>query len=244
VPAFWRWVLGSRLNVDVLYSDESLLAVAKPAGMVVHPTYKNKTGTLLDAVTSAAVPRPSIVGRLDKWTSGIVLVAKSSHVHAALQRSLALPSAEKVYFAIIIGRPPASSGAVDLPLKVDPADRRRVIAAPDGAPSLTHFELIASRDVGRCCLSVLRCTPATGRRHQIRVHLAEIGLPLLGDVVYGKGMRIDCGDPVVQTAIDRLHGQALHSWKVSFDHPVTGRRISVEAPITGTMAALLGVFGF
>jgi 23S rRNA pseudouridine1911/1915/1917 synthase len=226
-----------------LYEDEYLLAVAKPAGMVVHPTYKNKTGTLLDAVTSAAVPRPSIVGRLDKWTSGIVLAAKSRHVHAALQRTLASPTAEKLYLAIAIGRPPASTGTVSLPLKVDPSDRRRVVVAADGAPSLTHFELVAWRDVGRCCLSVLRCGPATGRRHQIRVHLAEIGLPLLGDVVYGSGTAIDCGDPAVQTAIDRLPGQALHSWRVSFDHPVTRRRICLEAPITEPMAALLGVFG-
>jgi len=226
-----------------LYDDEYMLAVAKPAGMVVHPTYKNKTGTLLDAVTSAVVPRPSIVGRLDRWTSGIVLVAKSRHVHAALQRTLASPTAEKLYLAIVIGRPATSTGAIDLPLKVDPSDRRRVVVAADGAPSRTGFELFAWRDVGGCCLSALRCRPATGRRHQIRVHLAEIGLPLLGDVVYGKGVRIDCGDPVLQTAIDRLRGQALHSWKVSFDHPVTGRRICVEAPITGTMAALLGVFG-
>lgn len=227
-----------------LYDDEYLLAVSKPAGMVVHPTYKNKSGTLLDAVTSAAVLRPSIVGRLDKWTSGIVLVAKSSHVHAALQRTLASATAEKLYLAIVIGRPAASTAEVNLPLKIDPRDRRRVIVAADGAPSLTQFELVAWRDVGRCRLSVLRCRPATGRRHQIRVHMAAVGLPLLGDVVYGGGNRIiDCGDPAVQTAIDRLHGQALHSWKLAFDHPVTGRRICVEAPITGAMAALLGVFG-
>lgn len=226
-----------------LYDDEYMLAMAKPAGMVVHPTYKNKTGTLLDAVTSAGVPRPSIVGRLDKWTSGIVLVAKSRYVHAALQRTLASPTAEKVYLAVVYGRPAASTGAVDFPLKVDASDRRRVIVAADGAPSRTHFELVAWRNVGGCEVSVLRCRPTTGRRHQIRVHLAEVGLPLLGDAVYRKSIRIDCGDAVVQTAVDRLPGQALHSWKVSFDHPVTSRRICVEAPITGTMAALLGVFG-
>jgi 23S rRNA pseudouridine1911/1915/1917 synthase len=230
------------VNVDVLYSDEYLLAVAKPAGMVVHPTYKNKAGTLLDAIASATVPRPSIVGRLDKWTSGIVLVAKSRHVHAALQRRLAAPDAEKVYLAIVVGRPTESKGAVDLPLKVDPGDRRRVMVAADGASSSTRFELICSRDVGRCCLSVLRCRPATGRRHQIRVHLAEVGLPILGDAVYGAGgPLVDFGDPVVQTAIGRLPGQALHSWTLSFDHPATGRRICVEAPITGAMATLLGV---
>lgn len=225
-----------------LYEDDYFLAVAKPAGMVVHPTYRNKIGTLLNALTSPTLPRPSIVGRLDKWTSGIVLVAKHAAIHAALQRILSSREAEKIYLAVVAGEVAESLGAIDFPLKVNPADRRRVVAAGDGSRSFTRFERLAILDCGRDAMSLLRCRPATGRRHQIRVHLAARGWPLLGDRVYGADRSFDCEDPAIKTAVAQLSGQALHSWRLTFPHPVTGSRIQVEAPITGTMAALLSLF--
>ena len=228
--------------MNTLYEDDHFLAVAKPAGLVVHPTYRNKIGTLLDALTSPALPRPSIVGRLDKWTSGVVLVAKNAAVHAALQRTLSAPETEKIYLAVVAGAVRESHGVIDIPLKVDPTDRRRVIVAADGCRSLTRFERLATLDSGRDAISLLRCSPATGRRHQIRVHLAARGWPILGDPVYGAERPFECEDPGVLAVRSQLSGQALHSWRLTFSHPVTGSRIRVEAPITGTMAASLSLF--
>src|SRR5262245_24850078 len=165
----------------VIYEDLHMIAVDKPAGVVVHPTYKNPDGTLLDALRSADVPRPSIVGRLDKLTSGIVVVAKSADAHAALQRALAHPDAIKEYVAIVHGRVAAAQGRIDLPLRVDPGDRRRVVVSETGAPSVTLFERVRTNGA----FSLLTCRPLTGRRHQIRVHLAAMGHPLVGDSVYG-----------------------------------------------------------
>ncbi len=186
--------------LDVLYEDEHLLALDKPAGMVVHPTYKHATGTVMNALLWRARgwpagQRPSLAGRLDKDTSGIVLVAKTAAVHAALQRTLARtgrPAAdrtgsEKVYLAVVHGRVNVARGTIDLRLARDRGDRRRVVASDTvGAPSLTHFERLARTDGPDPGVSVLRCRLMTGRTHQIRVHLAARGWPIVGDPVYGE----------------------------------------------------------
>jgi 23S rRNA pseudouridine1911/1915/1917 synthase len=199
--------------LEILFEDEWLLAVDKPAGVVVHPTYKNVAGTLLDELRTA---RPgltlSVVGRLDRLTSGVVVVAKSADAHAAIQRLW--PDAEKDYLAVVEGRVEPDRGEIDLPLGTDPEDRRRRIVRPDGAPSLTRFERIANDVTSN--RSLLRCSPVTGRRHQIRVHLAARGWPVAGDAVYG-------------TAIDGFPRHALHAWRLAFPHPVTGARILIES---------------
>jgi 23S rRNA pseudouridine1911/1915/1917 synthase len=216
----------------VLFEDEHLIAVDKPAGLVVHPSYKNLDGTLLDWLVARAHDwpngeRPSIVGRLDKLTSGIVLVAKSAGAHARLQRAMASRDAEKIYLAVVRGCPPAE-GVIDLPLKSDPADRRRRTAAPDGAPSLTEFERLAAtygdRDVPVTAL--LRCRLRTGRRHQIRVHLATRGWPILGDPIYGDAL----------ADFPRL---ALHASRIAFMHPFTQTRVAIEAPLPQDFESLL-----
>jgi 23S rRNA pseudouridine1911/1915/1917 synthase len=196
--------------LEILFEDEWLLAVDKPAGLVVHPTYKNVAGTLLDEL-GAREPRAtlSVVGRLDKLTSGIVVVAKSAAVHAALQKCW--PEAEKEYLAVVEGSVDVERGEIDLPLGTDPADRRRRIVRADGAASVTRFERLAYAR-GR---SVLRCRPVTGRRHQIRVHLASRGWPVVGDAVYGK-------------ALDGFPRHALHAWRISVPHPVSASRIDIE----------------
>ena len=205
----------------ILFEDEWLLAVDKPAGIVVHPTYKNAGGTLLDELR-ARDPRTvlSVVTRLDKLTSGVVVLAKSASVHAALQRGW--PSAEKEYLAVVDGRVDSERGEIDLPLGTDPADRRRRIVRPDGAPSLTRYERLTYIDVGASGRSMLRCWPVTGRRHQIRVHLAARGWPVFGDAVYGH-------------AVEGFPRHALHALRVSFDHPLSGARIDVSTQANPTV---------
>ena len=172
--------------VDVLYEDDELLAVNKPAGLVVHPTYKHTTATLMNALlwrarAWPAPQRPSLVSRLDKLTSGVVVVAKTAPAHAALQRAMAANDAEKDYLAMVYGRVNVARGDIDLRLGRDRDDRRKVVASVTvGAESLTRFERLARVAAPRAGLALLRCRLATGRTHQIRVHLAARGWPLVG----------------------------------------------------------------
>jgi 23S rRNA pseudouridine1911/1915/1917 synthase len=228
------------MGLDILYEDDHLLVVDKPAGVVVHPTYKNKEGTVLDMLPArhwTAGTRPSIVGRLDKLTSGIVVIAKSAAVHAAMQREMASTKTEKAYLAIVYGRVEDQRGAIDLRLRYDPRDRRRIVTveernAPDDAATagwrcVTEFERLSSVDTG---LSLLRCQLVTGRRHQIRVHLAARGWPIVGDAQYGEPRWPEGADPALAAALRAFPRQALHAWRVAFDHPATRQRVSIEAP--------------
>jgi 23S rRNA pseudouridine1911/1915/1917 synthase len=231
--------------LDVLYEDDSLLALNKPAGVVVHPAYKHPTGTLMNALLwrARAWPngrRPSIVGRLDKETTGIVLVATSPAVHAALQRARVLT---KDYLAVVYGRVPAR-GEIGLRLRLDPRDRRRVIASTSaGAHSLTTFERLASVPARRAGLALLRCRLVTGRRHQIRVHLAARGWPIVGDAVYGEPRWATVADPMLQATLRAFQRQALHAWRVEFTHPITRAALRIEAPIPPDIADLIALAG-
>ena len=237
---------------EVLLEDDHLLVLDKPAGMVVHPSYKNKTGTLLDALQAREWPaetRPSIVGRLDKLTSGIVVVAKSAAMHAALQRHLASGASEKTYLAIVYGRVSEERGTIDLRLRHDPKDRRIIVVhdinAPDGAAasggrvSATEFERLSSVEAPDAGLSLLRCRLVTGRRHQIRVHLAARGWPIVGDPQYGEPRWSRVVDPALAAALEQFPRQALHAWRVAFDHPVTRQRVTIEAPLPRDLAELM-----
>ena len=218
--------------IDVLFEDEHLLAVDKPAGLVVHPTHRHSGGTLLNALLWhargwPAGQRPSLIGRLDKQTSGVVLVAKTAAMHAALQRALNHRSALKQYLAVVYGRVPRPRGTIDLRLRRDPFDRRRVVASPTiGAESETRYERIARVAAPDAGLALLRCAIVTGRTHQIRVHLAEHGTPLLGDPVYGKRPK----DARLRAAADALGRQALHAAVLGFTHPITGAPLRFETP--------------
>lgn len=233
------------IPLDVLYEDDHLLALDKPAGMVVHPGYRHAQGTAMNALLWharewPAPHRPSIVGRLDKLTSGIVIVAKTAALHAALQRTMASSDAEKDYLAVVYGRVNAVRGEIDLRLGRDRADRRRVVAsATVGAPSLTRFERLARVAAPPAGLSLLRCRLVTGRMHQIRVHLAARGWPLVGDAMYGQPRRLPISDPTLAATLVAFPRQALHAWRVAFTHPVTRERLLIEAPVPRDLDELL-----
>jgi 23S rRNA pseudouridine1911/1915/1917 synthase len=235
--------------LDILYEDDVLLAVDKPAGIVVHPTYKHPAGTVMNALLWhargwPADHRPSLVGRLDKLTSGIVIVAKAAAIHAALQHTMRSTQSEKDYLAIVYGRVNAVRGEIDLRLARDPDDRRRVRAsATTGAPSLTRFERIARVDAPRAGLSLLRCRIVTGRMHQIRVHLAARGWPIVGDPAYGEPRWSQIDDDALAASLRAFPRQALHAWRAAFVHPTTGRRLSIEAPVPEDMQRLLSATG-
>jgi 23S rRNA pseudouridine1911/1915/1917 synthase len=223
------------MELDVPYEDDTLMVVNKPAGIVVHPTYRNTSGTLLDALRAHASgwhdsQNPTIVGRLDKDTSGIVVVAKTAAHHASLQRILQSTDSVKDYLAVVRGSVNVERGAISDPLLVDPSDRRQVIVATEsgnGRASETQFERL--EHTGEA--SLLLCRLITGRRHQIRIHLASRGWPIIGDPVYGN-------------AIDEFPRQALHAWRAAFAHPVSGQQIRVEAPLPPELQSLLLGLGF
>ncbi|HVH29168.1 MAG TPA: RluA family pseudouridine synthase [Vicinamibacterales bacterium] len=244
-----RGTAAEDLPLDVLYEDECLLALDKPAGVVVHPAYKNTTGTVMNALLWRArhwpaPQRPSIVGRLDKLTSGIVVVAKTAAAHAALQRTMARADAVKDYLAVVYGRVNVPSGAIRFPLRRDPGDRRKVIVSETvEAQSLTRFERLGSVAAPAAGVSLLRCRLVTGRMHQIRVHLAARGWPVVGDPVYGEPRWSNVRDPVLATALRMFPRQALHAWRVALTHPSTGARLLLEAPAPRDLAELLTATG-
>ena len=214
------------LDVAVVYEDESLIAIDKPPGMVVHPTYKNWSGTLLNAalwhVRGRASVEPSIVTRLDKDTSGLVLVALRPELHAQIQRDAGAGRVRKEYLAIVRGTPTPVSGSIALPLARSTEDRRRVVVTAAGQDCQTKYEVLSTVNG----YSLVRCELVTGRTHQIRVHLAERGWPIAGDSVYGEP----------HPALTR---QALHAWKVSLPHPVTRQPLQLEAPVPRDLLALI-----
>jgi 23S rRNA pseudouridine1911/1915/1917 synthase len=237
------------VRLDVLYEDEYLLAIDKPAGVVVHPTYKNTAGTTMNALlwharTWPAPQRPSLVSRLDKLTSGIIVVAKTAAAHAALQRTLAHGDSAKDYLAVVYGRVNAARGDIDLRLGTDQRDRRKVVAsATVGAESLTRFERLARVAAPGVGLSLLRCRLETGRTHQIRVHLAARGWPLVGDPAYGEPRWEQIADPLLAATLRAFPRQALHAWQVAFRHPITRERLTIEAPIPIDLQGLIAAAG-
>jgi 23S rRNA pseudouridine1911/1915/1917 synthase len=214
--------------LSIIYEDDWMLVANKPAGVVVHPTYKNTSGTLLNAVLwrmrDRAGAQPGILTRLDKDTSGLVVVALAPEVHSKMQKDAAAGRTSKQYLALVCGSPDPPHGQIALALARDPGDRRRVIVTSDGARCETRYEVVSTHGAH----SMVRCELITGRTHQIRVHLAALGCPILGDQVYGV--------PHAQLA-----RQALHAWRVRLPHPITRDLLEFEAPLPDDMRALAGL---
>jgi 23S rRNA pseudouridine1911/1915/1917 synthase len=260
VEARRREMAAEDVRLHILFEDDHLLALDKPAGVVMHPSYKNAAGTLLNALLWhargwPAAQRPSLVGRLDKLTSGVVVVAKTAAVHAALQRtraSSARPAStdgdgeasEKDYLAVVYGRVNVARGEIDLRLGKDRHDRRRIVASAHvGAPSLTRFERLARVAAPGAGLSLLRCRLVTGRTHQIRVHLAARGWPIVGDPAYGEPRWSQIADTSLAAALRTFPRQALHAWRVAVTHPVTRERLVFEAPVPRDLGDLMNDAG-
>jgi 23S rRNA pseudouridine1911/1915/1917 synthase len=232
------------IELDILYEDDDLVAVNKPAGLVVHPSFKNTSGTLMNGMLSMAQSwpsgsKPALVGRLDKLTSGVVLVSKRTEIHAAMQRAMDARRVDKDYLAIVRGKPPAR-GTIDLALDRDPWDRRRVtVTDRGGQPSVTKFERLSSADG----YSLVRCRLITGRTHQIRVHLSAKGWPIVGDQTYSTLRPGAVREPKAPRSGPGFGRQALHAWRLAFRQPRTGREVSIEAPMPEDMKVLAAEIG-
>ncbi len=225
------------IPVPVLYEDEDVLVVNKPAGLVVHPAAGHASGTLVNAIlahvraeTGRAERRPGIVHRLDKDTSGVLIVAKNDLAHLALARQIQARTLAKEYLALAWGDPGAQPAVVEAPLRRDPRDRRRVVVATGGREATTRFERIAAWH-RQPDLALLHVRPLTGRTHQIRAHLAFAGYPIVGDPVYGRR-----SDP------SPLQRQFLHAWRLSARLPHAGER-TFTAPLPEDLRAVLVSLG-
>ncbi len=233
------------IPLDIIYEDEHLLVINKPVGMVVHPAAGNPDGTLVNALLHhcrgqlsgiGGEERPGIVHRIDKDTSGLLVVAKDDHTHRALSDELSYHGVVRVYFALANGGFRESQGTVDAPIGRHPVDRKRMAVIRDGShnakEAVTHYEVL--RDYG--AITYLKLQLETGRTHQIRVHMAHLGHPLLGDTVYGGG----------RTQFEKrhaayLHGQCLHAGELSFTHPATGERMHFTCPLPDDFTHLIDI---
>jgi 23S rRNA pseudouridine1911/1915/1917 synthase len=245
------------MPLAIVYEDEHLVVVDKPKGLAVHPGPGHASGTLVNALIAhcgaslsgiGGVKRPGIVHRLDKDTTGLLVVAKSDRAHAGLAAQFAAHGADgrlqRRYRALVWGVPERPRGAIDAPLGRSVANRTKiaVVRAAAGRHAVTRYQVLASYagDQAKPLASLLELTLETGRTHQIRVHLAHIGHPLLGDATYGAGFKASARNlgHEAQAALEALGRQALHAAELAFVHPVTGKRLHFKSPLPADMARL------
>ena len=229
-----------RIALRIVFEDEALLVIDKPAGLVVHPGAGNPTHTLQNALLAhdaalSLVPRAGLIHRLDKDTSGLLVVARTPETHTALVTMLQRREIQRGYLALVLGRPTAG-GTIDQPIGRHRSVRTRMAVRRDGREAVTHYR-IEERFRGH---TLLRVQLETGRTHQIRVHLAHLGLPIVGDAVYGGRRRQVAGaGEEMRAALQSFHRQALHAQRLAFDHPITGRHHTFEAPLPADFQSLL-----
>lgn len=227
------------IALNVVFEDEHLIVVDKPASMVVHPACGNPDGTLVNALLHhcagqlsgiGGVARPGIVHRIDKDTSGLIVAAKHDRAHEGLARQFKAHSIDRRYLAIVGGRPVTGSGTVDAPLARSATNRKKVAIVPGGRRAVTHWKLV--RPLADAAL--IECRLETGRTHQVRVHMASIGHPLLGDPVYGRTKTVH--RPILETLGFRR--QALHAIRLGFIHPVNSLAMAFDSEIPADMQEL------
>jgi 23S rRNA pseudouridine1911/1915/1917 synthase len=246
------------IELTILYEDSHLIVIDKPAGLVVHPGHGNWTGTLVNALIAhcgdslagiGGERRPGIVHRLDKDTSGVMVVAKTDRAHRGLSEQFAAHGRDdrlmRAYRAVVWGKPPRRIGVIDAPVGRKPGNRTKmdVVRQEIGREAVTRYEVLETFPPGeaRVRASLLRCVLETGRTHQIRVHMAHIGHPLLGDTTYGAGFKASAATlgTRAQAALAALGRQALHAAELGFVHPATGERMHFEVPPLRELAELL-----
>ncbi|MGO4573219.1 RluA family pseudouridine synthase [Microvirga sp. 2TAF3] len=247
---------GEKIALAVVYEDDDLIVIDKPAGLVVHPAAGHESGTLVNALIAhcgeslsgiGGVKRPGIVHRLDKDTSGLLVVAKNDRSHQGLADQFAdhgrTGPLERAYLAFVWGVPDRQRGTVDAALARSLHNREKiaVVQGERGRYAITHYELIEPLPPAVPTASLVRCELETGRTHQIRVHMAHIGHPLLGDTLYGSGFKTKANrlSEPQQAALKALNRQALHAAILGFEHPKTGEFLRFESPLPADMAALL-----
>ena len=249
-------VEAENIPLDVVYEDGDIIVVNKPAGMVVHPAPGNYTGTLVNALLYSCgdtlsgvggVKRPGIVHRIDKDTSGLLVVAKHDEAHAALSAQLKTHTVSRIYHAVCIGNLKEDAGTLTFPIGRNPHDRKKMAAFPVGTPTgdsggairsaTTHYTVLERFPTGSkwgCPFTYVKCELETGRTHQIRVHLAATGHPLLGDPLYGgEGTRFG------KTVAPLLHGQMLHAKELSLIHPRTGEAMRFTCDLPADFEAVV-----
>lgn len=225
-------IVAENLNLEIVYEDEDVLVVNKPRGMVVHPAPGHASGTLVNGLMYQCkdlsgingVLRPGIVHRIDKDTTGLLMVAKNDVAHVSLVNQLVNKTVTRKYTALVHGHIPHDKGTIDAPIGRDTKDRQKQAVVDSGKNAVTHFQVI-ERFGGK--FTLVECRLETGRTHQIRVHMNYIGYPLAGDPKYGPKKTID------------FNGQVLHAGVIGFDHPVTGEYLEFEAPLPQDFVELL-----
>ena len=214
------------IPLNVIYEDNDIIVINKPKGMVVHPANGNPDGTLVNAVMNLCKDslsgiggeiRPGIVHRLDKDTSGAIIVAKNDKAHIALSEQLKNHEVKKTYLALVRGIITENEATINMPIARSKKDRKKMDVDKNGKEAITHFKVLGRY---KNKYTLLQINLETGRTHQIRVHLSHIGYPIIGDEVYSNGKNEW-----------NISGQCLHAWKLEFIHPITGKRISLEAEI-------------
>ncbi|WP_035982137.1 RluA family pseudouridine synthase [Bradyrhizobium sp. STM 3843] len=248
------------IPLQIVYEDADIIVIDKPAGLVVHPAAGHETGTLVNALIAhcgaslsgiGGVKRPGIVHRLDKDTSGLMVVAKNDMAHQSLSAQFAdhgrTGAMERGYLAFAWGVPHRQHGTINAPIDRHPHAREKMAVRTRGREAVTHYEVqesFAGRD-GKPVASLLACRLETGRTHQIRVHLSHLGHPLLGDAVYGPHFKTKASQlgPAAQAALASLGRQALHAYLLVIEHPRSGELMHWESELPGDLAALRRALG-
>ncbi len=223
------------IPISILYEDQDILVVNKPKGMVVHPANGNPDGTLVNAVMAICHDslsgiggeiRPGIVHRLDKDTSGVIVVAKNDKAHIHLSEQIKNHEVEKIYWALVRGIVKENEATISMPIGRSTKDRKKMAVDRKGKEAITHFRVLERYPEHQCTLLEIKIE--TGRTHQIRVHLSEIGYPVIGDTVYSNGKNEW-----------NIEGQCLHAKSLSFTHPISGQKMKIEAPLPEYLANLI-----